>query len=227
MTDAWVYGQGEALAAEVVRALAELGFSPRRPEPDGPLVPPPDGAGAARPPGLAVLVGAAGTPAPVEIWKRLREHEELAELPVVVTLETEHLTGAEEFADADELIIGPFSPEELKVRVARARREVNRVQAGEIVRAGSLELNLATYQASVAGRPVSFAYKEYELLRFLMTHPNRVFSRQALLSRVWGYDYYGGARTVDVHVRRVRAKLGQEHAARLKTIRSVGYRFET
>ena len=67
---------------------------------------------------------------------------------------------------------------------------------------------------------------EYELLRFLMSHPNRVFSREALLQRVWGYDYYGGARTVDVHIRRVRAKLGEEHAERVKTVRSVGYLFE-
>jgi len=67
---------------------------------------------------------------------------------------------------------------------------------------------------------------EYELLKFLLTHPNRVFSREALLQRVWGYDYYGGARTVDVHIRRVRAKLGQEHAHRVQTIRSVGYLFE-
>ena len=76
------------------------------------------------------------------------------------------------------------------------------------------------------GRPVDFAYMEYELLKFLITHPQRVFSRDALLSRVWGYDYYGGARTVDVHVRRIRAKLGSEHAAKIKTVRSVGYRFE-
>jgi DNA-binding response OmpR family regulator len=67
---------------------------------------------------------------------------------------------------------------------------------------------------------------EYELLRFLATHPNRVFTREALLTSVWGYDYFGGARTVDVHVRRVRAKLGTELAERLKTVRSVGYRFE-
>jgi DNA-binding response OmpR family regulator len=79
---------------------------------------------------------------------------------------------------------------------------------------------------TIDGRPVDFTYMEYELLKFLATHPGRAFSREALLSRVWGYDYYGGARTVDVHVRRVRAKLGQEHAARLKTVRSVGYRWE-
>jgi DNA-binding response OmpR family regulator len=94
------------------------------------------------------------------------------------------------------------------------------------VRVGSLEMNLATYQVAIDSRPVDFTYMEYELLKFLVTHPRRVFSREALLSRVWGYDYYGGARTVDVHVRRVRAKLGSEHAARIKTVRSVGYRWE-
>jgi two-component system, OmpR family, alkaline phosphatase synthesis response regulator PhoP len=95
-----------------------------------------------------------------------------------------------------------------------------------VVRVGSLELNLATYQVAIDGGPVDFTYMEYELLKFLLTHPGRVFSREALLSRVWGFDYYGGARTVDVHVRRVRAKLGNEHAGRIKTVRSVGYRFD-
>jgi len=103
---------------------------------------------------------------------------------------------------------------------------VHGVEADEIVRVGSLELNLATYQVTIDGAPVDFTYMEYELLKFLVTHPGRVFTREALLSRVWGYDYFGGARTVDVHVRRVRAKLGQEHAGRIKTVRSVGYRFE-
>ena len=90
----------------------------------------------------------------------------------------------------------------------------------------ALVLNLETYQAYIASRPLDLTYMEYELLKFLATHPGRVFSREALLSRVWGFDYYGGARTVDVHVRRVRAKLGTEHAGRIKTVRSVGYRFD-
>jgi len=95
------------------------------------------------------------------------------------------------------------------------------------VRSDTLEVNLATYQVRVDGEPVDFTYMEYELLKFLLTHPQRAFSREALLSRVWGYDFYGGARTVDVHVRRVRAKLGSEHATKLKTVRRVGYRWES
>lgn len=93
----------------------------------------------------------------------------------------------------------------------------------EIVRIGDLTLNLATYQAHIAGQPVEFTYLEYALFAFLVTHPNRVYSRDALLKRVWGHDYFGGARTVDVHVRRVRSKLGPELAARLETVRNVGY----
>jgi DNA-binding response OmpR family regulator len=93
----------------------------------------------------------------------------------------------------------------------------------DFIRAGSLTLNLATYQVKVDGVTLDLTYLEYTLLAFLVTHPGRTYSRDALLRRVWGFDYYGGSRTVDVHVRRVRAKLGPELAQRLETIRGVGY----
>jgi DNA-binding response OmpR family regulator len=95
----------------------------------------------------------------------------------------------------------------------------------DIIEYGPLMLNLETYQAAVAGRVLDLTYMEYELLRFLAGHPAKVFTRETLLSRVWGYEYYGGARTVDVHIRRLRAKLGEEHAHLIQTVRSVGYRF--
>jgi two-component system, OmpR family, alkaline phosphatase synthesis response regulator PhoP len=95
----------------------------------------------------------------------------------------------------------------------------------ELVEYGPLVLNLETYQAAIAGRPLDLTYMEYELLKFLAQHPGKVFTRETLLSRVWGYEYYGGARTVDVHIRRLRAKLSEEHAALIQTVRSVGYRF--
>jgi DNA-binding response OmpR family regulator len=95
----------------------------------------------------------------------------------------------------------------------------------EVVQYDQLELNLETYQAAIGGRPLDLTYMEYELLKFLASNPGRVFTREILLSRVWGYEYYGGARTVDVHIRRLRAKLGEEHAALIQTVRSVGYKF--
>ena len=95
----------------------------------------------------------------------------------------------------------------------------------EMVEYSGLALNLETYQAIIAGRPLDLTYMEYELLKFLAQNPGKVFTREVLLSRVWGYEYYGGARTVDVHIRRLRAKLGEEHANLIQTVRSVGYRF--
>ena len=92
----------------------------------------------------------------------------------------------------------------------------------ELIEYGELVLNLETYQAAIAGRPLDLTYMEYELLKFLATHPGKVFTREMLLSRVWGYEYYGGARTVDVHIRRLRAKLTEEHAGLIQTVRSVG-----
>ncbi len=103
---------------------------------------------------------------------------------------------------------------------------VSRSPAGsrpETINFGELVMNLDTYQAAIAGRPLDLTYMEYELLRFLAARPGKVFTREDLLSRVWGYDYFGGARTVDVHIRRVRAKLGEEHASLIQTVRSVGY----
>ena len=94
-----------------------------------------------------------------------------------------------------------------------------------MVEYGALILNLETYQATIANQPLDLTYMEYELLKFLAQNPGKVFTREILLSRVWGYEYYGGARTVDVHIRRLRAKLGEEHANLIQTVRSVGYRF--
>ena len=99
-----------------------------------------------------------------------------------------------------------------------------REPADSPVVAGSLVIDEGSYTASVAGRPIDLTYKEFELLKFLAQHPDRVFTRAQLLQDVWGYDYYGGTRTVDVHVRRLRAKLGHRHEGLIATVRNVGYK---
>ncbi|HEX6475721.1 MAG TPA: response regulator transcription factor [Acidimicrobiales bacterium] len=125
----------------------------------------------------------------------------------------------------DDFCLTPFRPAELSARLEHLLVRTGRGARPEVVEHGPLALNLETYQAAVEGRPLDLTYMEYELLRFLATHPGKVFTREILLSRVWGYEYFGGARTVDVHVRRLRAKLGEEHANLIQTVRSVGYRF--
>ena len=125
----------------------------------------------------------------------------------------------------DDFCLYPFQPRELEARLKHLFWRTGRGTRPELVEYGELLLNLETYQAAIAGKPLDLTYMEYELLKFLASHPGKVFTRETLLSRVWGYEYYGGARTVDVHIRRLRAKLGEEHANLIQTVRSVGYRF--
>ena len=125
----------------------------------------------------------------------------------------------------DDFLLIPIRHSELRARVEHQFWRLGRGTRPELVEYGELVLNLETYQAAIARKPLDLTYMEYELLKFLAQHPGKVFTREALLNRVWGYEYYGGARTVDVHIRRLRAKLGEEHAGLIQTVRSVGYRF--
>lgn len=125
----------------------------------------------------------------------------------------------------DDFCLAPFHPRELEARLRHLFWTELSGKLEALVEYGGLVLNLETYQASFGGQPLDLTYMEYELLKFLAQNPGKVFSRETLLSRVWGYEYFGGARTVDVHIRRLRAKLGEEHANLIQTVRSVGYRF--
>jgi DNA-binding response OmpR family regulator len=131
---------------------------------------------------------------------------------------------------ADDVLLDSAGPAEVeaRLRLATGRSRLAEVeQADETpeIRAGDLVVDEVTYSARVRNRPLDLTYKEFELLKFLAQHPGRVFTRAQLLQEVWGYDYFGGTRTVDVHVRRLRAKLGPEHDGLIGTVRNVGYRF--
>ena len=125
----------------------------------------------------------------------------------------------------DDVVLAPLHSEEVALRLRRLASESGVETGFDVIRFKDLELNPATYQARLGEAPLDLTYMEYELLRFFATHSGRVWSREQLLSRVWGYDYFGGTRTVDVHVRRLRAKLGEKRASWITTVRSVGYRF--
>lgn len=123
---------------------------------------------------------------------------------------------------SDFLVRGAAS-EELSARVRSLLWPGEEVTRQELIRIDELTINLATYQATLHGEPIDFTYLEYALFAFLVTHPGRTYSREVLLRRVWGSDYYGGSRTVDVHIRRIRSKVGHELSRRLETVRNVGY----
>lgn len=122
-----------------------------------------------------------------------------------------------------DFVVHGASADECAARIRQLLWPGNEGSSSDLLAVENMTVNLATYQVTVGGEPLDLTYLEYALLAFLVTHPGRTYSRDALLRRVWGFDYYGGSRTVDVHVRRVRAKLGPELAQHLETVRGVGY----
>ena len=207
----------EQPSASLVEALLAAGYRPV-PVADAAVVADqePEGGWAA----LVVELGEDPTAA-LALARRVRRE---GSAPVLVVA-TRAQVGALAPEAGDDFLLSPIDPGEVALRLQRLRALAADEPAQETLRFRDLELNLATYQARLAGTPLDLTYMEYELLRFLVGHPTRVWSREQLLSRVWGYDYFGGARTVDVHVRRLRAKLGETRASWIATVRSVGYRF--
>ncbi len=132
----------------------------------------------------------------------------------------------------DDVILDTAGPAEVDARIRLTitkyldiQRDMN--PASVEIRGGEIAIDEHSYTAKIKGRSLDLTYKEFELLKYLVQHPGRVFTRSQLLQEVWGYDYFGGTRTVDVHIRRLRAKLGPEHEALIGTVRHVGYRFNT
>ena len=131
----------------------------------------------------------------------------------------------------DDVLLDSAGPAEVdaRLRLAMGRRHSDEppttTSERGVIRAGDVTVDEHAYTAKLNGKALDLTFKEFELLKFLAQHPGRVFTRAQLLQEVWGYDYYGGTRTVDVHVRRLRAKLGPEHEAMIGTVRNVGYKF--
>jgi DNA-binding response OmpR family regulator len=173
----------------------------------------------------AVVSAIDDTSAALSLCRSLRSGDNpLSPLLLIVT--HDQMASLEASEDLfDDFCLAPLVTDEIEARLAHLLWRTGRGKEHDIIVYGPLALNLETYQAVIAGKPLDLTFMEYELLRFLAAHPGKVFTREVLLSRVWGYEYFGGARTVDVHIRRLRAKLGEEHANLIDTVRSVGYRF--
>ena len=170
----------------------------------------------------AVLVDAAEHPAQAwTVLQALRGRDPRA--PVMIVVERDTIERYPWHEVADEFLYSECSGAEVRVRLGMLRRRAGSGD-GSVTRLGPLALDVDTFRVTASGRPLDLTYKEFELLRFLASNPSRVYTRPALLREVWGYDFYGGTRTVDVHVRRLRAKLGPEHEHLIETVRGVGYR---
>ncbi|HEY3000819.1 MAG TPA: response regulator transcription factor [Kribbellaceae bacterium] len=153
------------------------------------------------------------------------------DVPLFLVVTEGGLTAVNADWGADDVLLDSAGPAEIEARLRLVTGRLAAVRNAEpetqLIRSGDVVIDEASYTAKLNGRALDLTYKEFELFKFLAQHPGRVFTREQLLQEVWGYDYFGGTRTVDVHVRRLRAKLGPEHEQLIGTVRNVGYRFVT
>ncbi len=209
-----------AASAEVLPALGLLSHQIR-------VLPAEGSALIDAPPADAVLVDARRElPAVRSLCRLIRTTG--VEVPVLLIITEGGLVAVNAEWGVDDVVLTTAGPAEVdtRLRLLLGRSAAaSAAGASEEIRSGELIIDEATYAAKLRGRILDLTYKEFELLKFLAQHPGRVFTRAQLLQEVWGYDYFGGTRTVDVHVRRLRAKLGPEHESLIGTVRNVGYRF--
>lgn len=156
---------------------------------------------------------------------RLQEINFGNQLPVIVLISKNMVHGIESAPGIDDFVVEPYDLSELVIRIKRILKRTDKLHGEEVIRCGDLFVDTAKCEVYLEGRLLSLTFKEYELLRFLTTNKGRVFSREALLNEVWGYDYYGGDRTVDVHIRRLRSKIEDSTHTFIDTVRNMGYIF--
>ena len=175
-------------------------------------------------PDLLLVDGTGDVEPAEEVTRALSLAWEIGLPPIIVVVDDDAVARFRFEVGADDCLLTTAARGEISARLAFAARRSGHADEATVLKVGDLTVNPENYQVYVHGRPLDLTYKEFELLKFLAQRPGRVCDRDLLLREVWGYDYYGGTRTVDVHIRRLRAKLGPEHEALIETIRNVGYR---
>ena len=160
-----------------------------------------------------------------DLAQKVRRNSSCKELPLMALIRPDQMRELAATAGLEDFLLTPADPELIEARVRFVLSRLNHLVPGSGKRFGALEIHVDRYEVLLDKEPLELTYKEFELLKFLATHPDRVFSLDQLLNQVWGYNFIGGTRTVDVHVRRLRAKLGPKYATLIDTVRNVGYKF--
>lgn len=178
---------------------------------------------AAKPPNVVVVEAADDVQRAHKTIKRLRDEGPLMEVPILLAVTVARLPALDFSIGFDDFVLMPIVPAELYGRMRQLDWKTATFGSDELLKIDDLVIDIAGYEVRLAGRRIELTHQEFELLRFLAQHRGRVFTREALLERAWGYRYAGGTRTVDIHVRRVRAKLG-DFGSIVETVRNVGYK---
>ena len=158
-------------------------------------------------------------------YRKLRKDKNMAGIPILAVITEDQIQELDLVRGLDDFVVEPSGMAEVPARVKNIFWRISNINSDNLFKLGDLVIDLARYEVSIAGRKANLTYKEFELLKFLATNPSRVLSRDVLLNKIWGYDFYGGTRTVDVHVRRLRSKIEDRKHIFIETVRNVGYKF--
>ena len=208
--------QARKLSAE----LAQKGF-------DCLIVPSSDGAVeqiAGQSHGL-MLLDADEAPTGSEAWEQAQRIRRERQIPVMALVSREKLNGLDSNIDYDDFVGKPWEANEVTARIKRILRQKESINSEDIIKCGDLVIDLAKCEVSLSGKPIMLTFREYQLLKFLASNKGRVFTRESLLDKVWGWEYYGGDGTVDVHIRRLRSKIEDPTHSFIETVRNIGYIF--
>jgi DNA-binding response OmpR family regulator len=160
-----------------------------------------------------------------EAWELAQRIRQERQIPLIALVSREKLNGFDSSTSMDDFVVKPWEATEVIARIKRILRQKESIDSEDIIRCGDLVIDSAKCEVSLGGKPIILTFKEYQLLKFLANSKGKVFTREALLNKVWGWDYYGGDRTVDVHIRRLRSKIEDINHSFIETIRNIGYRF--
>jgi DNA-binding response OmpR family regulator len=159
------------------------------------------------------------------VWELAQKMRREINIPVIALVSRQELDGWHATHGIDDFVVKPWQADEVAARIKRVLKQKRSLEGEDTIRCGDLVIDSARCEVSLCGKPVVLTFKEYQLLKFLATNREKVFTREALLNKVWGWDYYGGDRTVDVHIRRLRSKIEDSAHAFIETVRNIGYRF--
>jgi DNA-binding response OmpR family regulator len=161
-----------------------------------------------------------------ETWELAQRIRQEGRIPLLAFVSTEKLNGLDSNTGIDDFVVKPWQATEVTARIKRILRQKESVDSDHIIRCGDLVINSAKCEVSLRDKPIILTFKEYQLLKFLANNKGEVFTRDVLLDKVWGWDYYGGDRTVDVHIRRLRSKIEDSTHSFIETVRNIGYKFK-
>jgi two-component system alkaline phosphatase synthesis response regulator PhoP len=169
-----------------------------------------------------MLLDADGATFDSEAWELAQRIRQEMNISLIALVSREKLNGLD--ANVDDFVVKPYEANEVTVRIKRILRQKGDIDSEDIIKCGDLVIDLAKYEVSLGNKLILLTFREYQLLKFLASNKGKVFTREALLNKVWGWDYYGGDRTVDVHIRRLRSKIEDPTHTFIETVRNIGYR---